>query len=136
MTGGAIKRWVIAELKAATITGTPNIRTADINDLPSQPGVYVALGSGTPAQRQFADSYEVRIITVAQGEAQVHAVLADVQRVLQFVPGQLRTWVVNPAAYLLRLQDIAVVTVNPPAAAGIGNDVYSATIVYRVRGRA
>ena len=131
----AIHEWIIAELKASTLTGSPDMRSASINDMPSKEGVYVAIGQGTPSVRRISDSTEVRITIMKNGRSEIHQLIDEITDVFEMTPGENKVWQVDPRTKNLRLHDFEPVTASPPEAPGTGNKTYSSVLVYNVRGR-
>jgi len=131
----ALKKWVIAELKASSLPGLPKVISASINDLPSEAGIFVAMGSQGVADRQHTENQEFRIISVTEGEQSNLTLVRLITIMFYFVPGQLKSWTVAPAAMNLSIKDIQRISIVAPESFGAANRYFQSTIVFSARGR-
>lgn len=140
MNGEVVKKWIIAEIRDASlddsvISGTPRVRHAGINDLPSDEGIYIGLNGGSVINRRIADAQEVRVIVVRNSEANAHTNVNNLRDLLVYTPGEPKSWRIDPSAHDLRLYDIAIVSGSQPEASGPNNPMWRAVMVFNVRGR-
>lgn len=129
-----LQKWMIAELKSLTLTGSPNIYRANINYLPSHVGVFVAMGATTEASRNISDQNEVRVIVLANSEQRTLTVMREIMTAFHFYPGMEKVWQASPSDHSIRIRDVQRITVLSPESTGEGNKNYTGTIVFRVRG--
>lgn len=140
MNAEVVKKWLIAEIKDAagdndTISGTPRVRNAAINDLPSDEGIYIGLNGLGIDNRRISGNQEVRIVIVRNSEQAVLTNMNELSDLLVSTPGEAKSWRVDPSTESLRLYDIALVSGSPPEASGPNNPVWRSVLIYNVRGR-
>lgn len=131
----ALRKWVIAELKASGLPGNPPVFAAKITELPSVAGVFVAMGNERVADRQHSEAQEIRITCIANGEVATMNLSNAVRQRLFYVPGQFKAWNAHPEQFGLRVRDIKFITGTPtePFESPTGNHS-TTTLVYVVRG--
>lgn len=139
MLWGAAKEWALAELaafaplRAAIGAGTP-IRSGG-EELPAEAGVYVTLADDSRAAA-YADQCELRIEVYISGEVAARDAMNAVATCLLAEPGAQKTWGVDPRTKRLRLKGITRGTARTPERDGVASGMYSATLVYTIRGSA
>lgn len=140
-TPEAIKKWVIAEMKASaalvTLVGSPGPVWSAGPELPSRTGVYVRAGRSRRAER-FADEARIELWCVhTASEQQCHDLMTRVRLILDAVPGEPKTWGADPSASNLRLNAVLLDEEAPPdeVPAAQNQTYWMGSLTYVIRGK-